>query len=63
MTVKAKRTTFTLNPEMSELLRKATLEATKKANLLIKQTDLVNYLLKHHLNDAIKAVSEEKTVP
>ncbi|QHJ82156.1 MAG: hypothetical protein [Inoviridae sp.] len=55
-----KRTTITINQDMAELLRNATVEATKRANLPIKQSDLMNYLIKHKLEEAIEGVLREK---
>lgn len=55
-----KRTTITINQDMAELLRNATVEATKRANLPIKQSDLMNYLIKHRLEEAIEGVLREK---
>jgi len=56
---KGKRTSITINKEMAEMLKKATVEATKKANTPIKQTELINYLIKHKLNEAIRGIIEE----
>ncbi|EDS3782406.1 TPA: hypothetical protein G9G25_004892 [Salmonella enterica subsp. enterica serovar Agona] len=45
---------------MAELLKNATVEATTRANLPIKQSDLINYLIKHKLKEAIEGVLKEK---
>lgn len=63
MSKQGKRTTFTLNAEMSEEVRKATVEAVEKSKMVIKQADLINFLVKHHLNDAVEGVVREKTKP
>lgn len=56
----SKRTTVTINRHLSELLKKATVKATTKAGLPIKQSELVNYLIIHNLEDAIEGVLKEK---
>ena len=60
MSETSKRTTVTINRNMAELLKNATVEATTRANLPIKQSDLVNYLIKHKLKEAIEGVLKEK---
>lgn len=54
------RTTVTINRHIAKSLKDATVEATKRAGVPIKQADLVNYLLKHHLTDAIEGVLKER---
>jgi len=54
------RTTLTMNRHVAKLLKDATVEATTRAGVPIKQADLVNYLLKHHLKDAIEGVLKER---
>ncbi|HEB5398758.1 TPA: hypothetical protein ACWSGV_004662 [Escherichia coli] len=57
---KGSRTTVTINRHMQELLVTATVEATKRAGLPIKQSELINYLIKHKLEEAIEGVLKEK---
>jgi len=54
------RTTVTINRHMQKLLVEATVEATKRAGLPIKQSELINYLIKHKLNEAIEGILKEK---
>jgi len=54
------RTNVTLSEETTNLLRKATVEASNRAGLPIKQTELVNYLINHHLADAIEGILKER---
>lgn len=57
---KGSRTTVTINRHMQKLLVSATVEATKRAGLPIKQSELINYLIKHKLEEAIEGVLKEK---
>lgn len=57
---KGSRTTVTINRHMKNLLVTATVEATKRAGLPIKQSELINYLIKHKLEEAIEGVLKEK---
>lgn len=54
------RTTVTINRHMQNLLVTATVEATKRAGLPIKQSELINYLIKHKLEEAIEGVLKER---
>lgn len=60
MNAEGKRTTVTINRHLAELLKNATVEATKRGGLPIKQSELVNYLIIHKLEDAIQGVLKEK---
>ena len=57
---KGSRTTVTINRHMQNLLVTETVEATKRAGLPIKQSELINYLIKHKLEEAIEGVLKEK---
>ena len=57
---KGSRTKVTINRHMQNLLVTATVEATKRAGLPIKQSELINYLIKHKLEEAIEGVLKEK---
>lgn len=59
MSESAKRSSVTINKSVADEVRKAAVEATTRAGVIIKQTDLINYLIKHHLNDAIEGIVRE----
>ncbi|MBS6035813.1 MAG: hypothetical protein KIB40_22195 [Pantoea sp.] len=54
------RTNVTLSEETTNLLKKATVEATTRAGTPIKQTEIVNYLIKHNVEDAIKGILKQR---
>jgi len=56
----SKRTTVTVNRHLAETLKKATVEATMRARMPIKQSELINYLIKHKLEEAIEGVLRGK---
>ncbi len=62
MTETVKRSSISLNKNVVNEVKKAAFEATVKAGVVIKQSDLINYLIKHHLKDAVEGVAKEKGV-
>lgn len=61
MAQEIKRTTVTLNKDATLAVKKAAVEATTRAGMVIKHADIVNYLIKHHLRDAIEGLAAEKS--
>ncbi len=57
----AQRTTVTINSQMAEKLKKATVTATIRSGTPVKQADLINFLLIHMLESAIDGVVKEKS--
>lgn len=60
MSENAKRSSVTINRFVANEVRKAAVEATTRAGVIIKQSDLINYLIHHHLKDAIEGIVREE---